>query len=126
MHGASACYVPIPREANSVNFDTYSTDVAFGLLQHCCRGREADRLLGSPLRCSYPTCDLECWGLLGLLQRSATGQEHNGTAQSAAWTPRVYFDVLPVYSLLSIPSRVHTENGYSLALFSAKDGSDFS
>lgn len=128
MHGASACYVPIPREANSVNFDTYSTDVAFGLLQHCCRGREADILLGSPLRCSYRTCDLERWGLLGQLLTSATGQEpwHNGTAQSAAWTPRVYFDVLPVYSLLSIPSRVLTENGYSLALFSAKNGSDFS
>lgn len=118
MHAASASYVPIHREANSNNFDTYSTDVAFGLLQHCCRGQEAERLLGSPLRSSYPTCDLERWVLLKLLQTSATAQEpwHDGTVRSAAQTTRVYLDVPPVYSLLSIPSKVLTENGYSLAL----------
>lgn len=118
-HAASACYVPIPREANSDNFDTYFTDVAFGLLQHCCRGQEVERLLGSPLRGSYPTWNLEHWGLQGLLQTSATGQEpwHDGTVWSAAQAARVYFDMLPVYSLLCITSRVLTEIGYSLALY---------
>ena len=119
MHAASACYVPIAREANSNNFDAYSTDVAFGLLQHCCRGQEAEILLGSPLRCSYPTCNLEHWRLLGLLQTSTTGEEpwHDGTVRSAAQTTRAYFDMLPVYLLLCILSRLLTENGYSLALY---------
>lgn len=85
-HAASARNVLIPREAKSGNSDTYSTDVALGLLQHCCRGQEAERLLGSPLRCSHPTWNLERWGLLGLLQPHATGQEpwHDGTVRSAA------------------------------------------
>lgn len=77
------------------------------------------RLPGSPLQCSYPSWNLKHWGLLGLLQASATGQElwHDGEVQSAAQATRVYFDMLPVYLLLCIPSRVLTENGYSSAVY---------
>lgn len=42
MHAVWACSVPIPREAKSDNFDTYSTDVAFSLLQHCWMGQKAE------------------------------------------------------------------------------------
>lgn len=110
-HAASACYAPIPREANSNNFDTYSTAVAFDLLQHCCRGQEAERLLRSPLQHSYPTHQ-EHWGLLGLLQASATDEpQQDDKVRSAAQTAQGYFDMLPVHSLLCIPPRVLAENG---------------
>lgn len=106
MHTASPCYVLIPREANSDTFDTYSTDVAFGLVHHCYRGQEAERLFGSPLRCSYPTWNLELWALLGILQTSAMAQEprHSSRIQSAAQMTRM---LLPVYLLLCIPCKAH-------------------
>lgn len=80
MHAVSACYA-ILREANSNNFDTYSTAVAFDLLQHCCRRQEAERLLRSSLQRSYPT-HREHWGLLGLLQVSATDQSPSRMVKS--------------------------------------------
>lgn len=72
------------------NSDTYSTDVAFDLVQHCYRGQEAERLLGSPLWCSH----LEPGALGTAGQTSAMAQEprHSERIQSAAHTPRVFFD----------------------------------
>lgn len=83
------------------------------------RLQEAERLLGFPLRCSYPSWDLGCWGQQRLLQTSATGQEpwQDGAVRSAALVARVDSDMLPVCSLLCIPSKVLTGNGYSLALY---------
>lgn len=72
-----------------------------------------------PFAMLIPLLEPKCWGLLGLLQASATDQKpwHDGKVQSAAQATRVYFDMLPVYLLLCIPSRVFTENGYSSAVY---------
>lgn len=91
-------------------------------------GQAAERLLGTAMQYSYPPWRLECWGLLGLLQTSTTGQEpwHDDRVRCAAWTTWAYFDMLPVYLLLCVAARVLRENGHSFSsLFSAKDAVTF-